>query len=838
MADGDTLEIRFTLDGEEKTATIGKKDVALPLLRDHFGCDTLKAGCSPQGVCGSCAAMVGGKPRLTCTLPAKAMNDKDVVTQAGLPADEARAIGEAFAASGLAQEGYTVPGLVIAFLAARNAAKGEPLTAEGAQKAVGLHVTRTVGWQSVIDAFLLADAVLRGEADAADAAAGGWIPQHLVQAALGRRPSIDDLTRPVMLHGAVVFAPHARCTIGSVDTAAAEAAEGVVAVLTAADLPGAPTHGSAVADWPVLVAEGQTTRGCADLVAVVAARTRAQARAAAALVAIEAEALEPDTDVNHAAGHAERIVHRVERTHGDPRGALDASTHQARAQVETAGSDPTFVEPEAALAVPLEGGGFRVHAAGHDLFRDLEQLAAVAGIGVDKLELVHLPAGGSGGSRVDLGITPHALLLAQATDRPVKLALEMSEGSRLHAGRHPTWSTVQLGCDDDGRFTALRARVILDTGGHTGGGPLVAETIARHLTLAYDIDAVELDVLCVRSDNPPSGASTSLGVSEYAFAVETVIDRLAADVGLDPVELRRRNLLKPGAETAAGWTVPRSFAPQAVIDALSAERTRLEEAGHQVGVAFGVHALGLPEDLAAAELEVVSAGHVRIHVGFSELGQGFDTQAIRAAAAVTGLAPEVFEVVSSTARNVASGPTLSGRDRRLGIPAVEAAAKALAKGGDLADLVGQSFAGEASMGPALGFTAQACAIDEGGLLAELVVAVDAGPHGDDPHTLAWIAGHGELGLEWAVTAERAVDDDAMPETRWTKLGVLKARHCPTVTVVPVAGPEVVPLEDTIVSATAAAVANALAKVHKEHPVVVPMQQGPHAKKMGIRPKRR
>ncbi|MCK6502954.1 molybdopterin-dependent oxidoreductase [Myxococcota bacterium] len=832
--DGDTIELTFTLNGAPVTVAVPAKGTALPVLRDQLGCATVKAGCSPQGVCGSCAAIVGGKERLTCTLPAKALAGKEVLTHDGLPPVQAELVARAFAAAGLAQAGYEVPGMVMAFFALRAEAQGQPLDADAVRKGLQLHVCRTLGYEAVIAAFLLADRVLSGQDDLPA------VPAHLVAAALGRRPSLDDLHRPGLLHAALVLAPQARCRIDAVDPAAALALPGVAAVLTAADLPAALTFGCCIADSPVLVGSGQSTTGCADPVAVVVAASAELARQAAGAVTLATTAEAPELSLNHAAGQADRVLHRVRVQRGEARAVLAQAAHKARLHTETRGADPLFVEPEAALAVPLSGGRFRVYSAGQDLFRDLEQLCALSGLDPDQLEVEHLPAGGAFGARLDLLVAGHALLAAQRTGRPVKLALTMEEGSRLHAGRHPTWIQLELGCDAEGRLLALHGTVLLDTGGHTGAGPIVADAIARNAALAYDVEHVDLDVLLVRTDNPPAGASPGLGVPEYAFAVEGALEQLAAATGLDPLDLRARNLLRPGQVTAAGWTVPDSWNPGPVVEALRPEVDRLRAAGMPVGVAFGALHVGVPGDMAMAEAVVQGPGHVVLYTGMSEAGQGFDTRAILAAAHATGLPMDHFEVRASTARDVPGGPTLAGRDLRLGLPAVRAAAAALARaldeaGGDLSALVGRSFPGEASADPVVGFTAQAAAIGQDGGLSELVVAIATGELDEGAHSVGLLAGAAELGLEAAITAEREVDGGGMPETRWTKLGLLKARHVPPLTLRALRGGPALPVLDTLAVATPAAVANALAAATGQRPDVLPAKDNGVARKMGVRP---
>ena len=423
----------------------------------------------------------------------------------------------------------------------------------------------------------------------------------------------------------------------------------------------------------------------------------------------------------------------------------------------------------------------------------------------------------------------------------MRLALELSEGARLHGGRHPTWSKLKLGCDAEGRLVALHGTILLDSGGHTAGGPIVADTLARHAALAYDIEHIDLDVLCVRTDGPPATTSLGLGVPAWAFAVETALDQLALKAGLDPVELRNRNLLAPGDETATGLVVPPSWNPGPVIRAMQRQATRLRDAGHTVGIAYGTHVQELPQDRAIAELRVLGPGHIAILTGFSEQGQGFETAAMRAAARATGLPLDVFEVQTRTGAEVPCGPTLAGRDRRLGLPAVQTAAANLRAaldevGGDPAALVGLRVAAETSAGPALGFSAQAAAIAQDGRLAELVVAVATGGQELDPQALGFLSSAAEHALEWTITAEREVDEHGQPETRWTKLGVLKAKVCPTVTVLPVPGGPDLPMEDAIAAATPAAIAAALT-ASGQPTQVLPAKDNGVARNMGVRPPR-
>ncbi len=815
------IEISFTLDGTPVTLTTDPARSVLDLLREDFGIHSLTAGCSPQGICGCCAAMVGGKPRLTCTLKAKSLNGKVVDTR--LAADEAAALSKAFVAAGGAQCGYCTPGIITASAALLRKTQ-TPSDAE-INKALAMHVCRCTGWTKIRDSVKLAGAMLAGEEPALPAGLGG-IEMEL--ASLGMRPRIDDMQRPGMLHAALVFTPHARCIVSTIQTDAAAALPGVQAIMTAADVPGERTQGHPVADWPVLVAVGEQTRCVADVLAVVVADSPAAAAAAVAAVTVEAEVLAP---VSLAEG-------TVIAEHSLEHGAAEVGTWTFRGTFTAAPADPAYLEPDAALAVPLSEG-IVVYGTGQDPFADRRQLAALLGVETDTIEIRTVPCGGAFGGRSEIGVQAHAVLAAAKLRRPVRLVLSHRDSVRLHPGRPGASVTVAASMSEDGILKTLKVELEVDSGGYASQAPAMMRRTLAQLGAPYAIPHIAARARCRQTSAPVGGAMRGIGQVPVTFAVESVLDQLAADAGIDPLDLRIANLSDP--------------ADAAVLEALRPHRDAALAAGKAAGIAVSAQGRGLGgSETARALLSVESAGEVHIHIGFLEAGQGLEGRCVQAAAAVTRLGADVFAVSTGTRHNVDSGPTLAGVDGWLGLKAVADAAASLSGAldsvdGKLSALIGQAFAGRASSDSgtrdglprfsSTGISAQLAVLSDKGAVEEVVAIVSGDAASDPVGVLGQIEGGVHMGVGAAISEERILSPEAMPETEYRKLGVLKAKVSPVITAQVVEGAGEASIDDIAVAATAPAIAAAIVASGAPRPIAIPMKTTQTAKAMGIRPPR-
>ncbi|GDX83552.1 selenium-dependent xanthine dehydrogenase [Deltaproteobacteria bacterium] len=489
----------FSLDGATVSVTCDPKAPALEVLREQLGVVGVKAGCSPQGMCGCCTVLVDGKPRLTCTLPTKSLAGKTVTTLASV-SDEARLrLAGAFATTHAAQCGYCTPAIVLS--ASTLLALGRAPTDDEVHRALAPHTCRCTGYTSIKAAIGLACAPGLAPFEAPDNASAEVI--------LGLRPFVDDLHRPGTLHAAVVLAPVSHGTLLSIDAAQAQGMPGNVRVIQ-------------------LKADGQPVRYAGELLAAVVADTRSLARAAAAAVRCDVEATPAPTAVPLA---------RAVRREGTVEPALSQARYRAELEISLAATDAVPLEPESALALP-EGGGLLVYSSGHDARGLAERLGAELGVPV---RVVLLPSGGSYGARAVAVAEAVAAKLSLTTGSPVSLALEHEEGTRLRARRAASVVTGAAACDEDGRLLAARVNV------RFAGGATAHEAermLARAIDgCSYHLPNLEIIAELHQGPGSPTGPLRGAGPLPVAVVIEALLDQLASAAGVDPFRIRALNAL-------------------------------------------------------------------------------------------------------------------------------------------------------------------------------------------------------------------------------------------------------------------------------------------------------
>jgi CO/xanthine dehydrogenase Mo-binding subunit len=371
-----------------------------------------------------------------------------------------------------------------------------------------------------------------------------------------------------MLFGATLRSPHASARIDAIDTRTAASAPGVVAVLTAGDVPGAPNFGLEHADQPVLASDRVRYEG--EPVALVAARTLEQARRALELIEVEydplpavcdpEDALQPDAPEVHGHGNVLRHVH-IE--HGD----VDAVAADVWVEgyYETPMQDQAALGPEAALAIPGEDGAVEIRTISQWIHSDRRQVAACLGLPEEKVRVAIAGVGGAFGSREDVHAQIHAALLALHTSRPVRIAYGREESFHGHVHRHASRTWIRYGATQDGRLLAADVRLLLDGGAYTSSSPAVLANASTFAAGPYELPNVRIEGTVVHTNNPPCGAMRGFGAPEVCFAYESALDALAVKLGIDPVELRLRNALRTGSVLPTGQLLTGSAPVREVI---------------------------------------------------------------------------------------------------------------------------------------------------------------------------------------------------------------------------------------------------------------------------------
>jgi xanthine dehydrogenase D subunit len=367
----------------------------------------------------------------------------------------------------------------------------------------------------------------------------------------------SDLWAEGMLWGATVRSPHPRARIRSIETAKALAMPGVLAVLTHEDVPGRKTYGLELPDQPVLAWEDVRYQG--EPVALVAADHPETARRAVAQVAVDYQELDPlvDPEAAMAAGapplHPDgNVLRHIRIRHGDQDVTADVVV---TGEYEVGMQDQAFLGPESGLAVPDGEGGVDLYVSTQWLHVDRDQLAASLDLPAEQVRITLAGVGGAFGAREDLSMQIHACLLALRTGRPVKILYSREESFFGHVHRHPARLTYEHGAGADGRLLYVKARIVLDGGAYASSSTAVCSNAACFAVGPYEVPSATIDSYVVYTDNPPCGAMRGFGAVQTCFAYETQMDRLAAKLGMDPVELRQRNAMTTGSRLPTGQRV-------------------------------------------------------------------------------------------------------------------------------------------------------------------------------------------------------------------------------------------------------------------------------------------
>ena len=485
---------------------------------------------------------------------------------------------EAFADAGAVQCGFCTPGFVVA--AADLLRRVPDPTDDEIREALSGNLCRCTGYQKILDAVHMAAGAMstatrtlrRGRAVPATRRADA------VPKVVGEFAYSSDLHAAGMLWGQTVRSPHAHARILEIDISEAVAMPGVHAVLTNDDVPGRKTYGLEFADQPVLAFD--RVRYFGEAVAVVAAEEPEQARRAAAAVRVEYEPLEPVTDPERATemeplhpdrptmGHGYRddprpnVVRSMVVRRGDPDAEADVSVEGV---YEIGQQDQAFLGPESGIAIPDGEGGVDIHVATQWLHVDRDQVAPCLDLEPEQVRIHLAGVGGAFGGREDLSIQIHAALLALRTGRPVKMVYNREESFVGHIHRHPARIWAEHRATRDGRLVAVRMRILIDGGAYASSSTAVISNACSFAVGPYAVDNVLIDGLAVYTNNPPCGAMRGFGAVQTCFAAEAQMDKLAAALDIDPIELRLLNALEPGGMLATGQVVTGSLPTRDVI---------------------------------------------------------------------------------------------------------------------------------------------------------------------------------------------------------------------------------------------------------------------------------
>ncbi|MDI2131401.1 xanthine dehydrogenase family protein molybdopterin-binding subunit [Yinghuangia seranimata] len=504
--------------------------------------------------------------------------------------------------------------------------------------------------------------------------------------AQGRFTYTADLWAPGMLWCVLVRSPHAHARVLGIETSAAYAVPGVHAVLTAADLPGDAYHGSVVADRPVLASD--VVRFAGEAVVAIAAETPHAARRAAEAVRVDYEPLDARLDPEHAFASAPlhpdgNVFRHIALRHGRPVQRRPDGTPVQEIVVEglyeIAAQDQANPATDAVLALPCADGGVELHVATQWPHSDRDQVAQCIGLAPGALRLMPAGVGGSSGTREDIGLLAVVAWLAARTGRPVKSVVERADALTGGGHRHAARLKYTHRADSNGRLLAVEAQILLDGGAYATSSPEVVGRLAGCATGPYMVQHAAVDVWAVRTNNPPAGTMRGPGATQVCFAYEAQMDKLAAALGMNPVELRLRNALSTGTMLTTGQILdgpaPAGELLRAVAEASEPPEPPAPGLRRGVGYAVGlVPLLGIEgADEASTATVRLDHGVVTVTCAAVEVGQGFTLLARQIVERALGI-PDAIVLPAGTALPSAGPPGL-GRHTMLTAGAVHQAVR-------------------------------------------------------------------------------------------------------------------------------------------------------------------
>ncbi|WP_119167871.1 molybdopterin-dependent oxidoreductase [Algihabitans albus] len=681
---GTTLSL--TVNGEPRSVAAAPFTRLTDVLRHELGLTGTKVGCD-AGDCGACTVLLDGRQVCACLVPLGQAAGREITTVEGLADQEQlSALQRAFHLHGAAQCGICTPGMLMA--AADLLARVQDPTERQVEDALGGVLCRCTGYRKIVEAVRAAPHL---------AAPGNLSAESgpSVGQAIPRRDGLPKITgddrfgADTAPAGALwlraVRSPHARATFEIGDLAPLRAAfPGLRHVLTAADVPGENSYGiyPHLKDQPVLASGAVRYRGEAVL-ALVGDRATVESlpleQIPIAWTVLEpvigmAAARAPDAPQLHDASNGNVLI-RGYLEKGAPESAFEDAAARSEGSWSTGFVEHAYIEPEAGYAL-RENGGLTVFGCTQAPYMDRDEVARVAGLAVEAVRIVPSACGGGFGGKLDVALQPLLAVAAMVSNRPVRALFSRNESMAATTKRHPSHITARAAAEADGKLRALDFEGDFNTGAYASWGPTVAGRVPVHASGPYALPHVRVRSRAIYTNETPAGAFRGFGVPQAAIAHECLMDDLAAQLDLDPLEFRHLNAIRRGDTTATGQRLEHSAGLATCLEALRPDWQRLRAEAEvfnsttsgrrRRGVGIGCMWYGIGNTALAnpSEMRVVldRDGRLTLYNGAVDIGQGSATIMLQICADALGLPLEAFaQVVGDTDLTLDAGKTSASR---------------------------------------------------------------------------------------------------------------------------------------------------------------------------------
>ncbi|RKW53344.1 MAG: selenium-dependent xanthine dehydrogenase [Lachnospiraceae bacterium] len=796
----------FTVNG--KVVETEKEVSLLRFLRDDLKLKSIKDGCS-QGACGTCTIIIDGKATRACVMTTKRAEGMNIVSVEGLSDFEKEAFVYAFGSKGAVQCGFCIPGMVMSGKALID--RNPNPTEDDIKEAIKGNICRCTGYKKIIEAIELVAQIMRGDKKIDEELEKGddfgvgsnAFRIDVRDKVLGIGEYVDDMELENMLHVSAVRTKYPRARVLDIDASEALALEGVVAVLTAEDVPNNKV-GHIQQDWDVMIAKGDITRCMGDAICLVVAESEEILKKAKTLVKVEYEVLEPVRNIQEAMAEDAPKVHPNGNlcqsrhvTRGDAKTAIANSKYTVTETFDTPFTEHAFLEPECAIAMPYKDG-VKIFSTDQSIYDTRKEVAIMFGWDLEKVVVENKYVGGGFGGKEDVSTQHIAALCAYKLGRTVKAKFSRDESLAFHPKRHAMHGTFTLGCDENGIFTGLDCDIYFDTGAYASLCGPVLERACTHSVGPYCYQNTDIRGYGYYTNNPPAGAFRGFGVCQSEFALESIIDLLAEKVGISPWEIRYRNAIEPGKVLPNGQIADCSTALKETLEAV---KEAYDANYPNVGLACAMKnagvGVGLP-DKGRAKL-VVNNGIIEIYCGASDIGQGCATVFVQMAAETLNLPKSKFVNMGCNSELAPDSGTTSGsRQTLISGEAIRLVSLELKKeldevGGDLDKLNGRSYFAEYfeptdKLGAdvpfpkshiAYGYATHLVILNDDGKVKTVYAAHDSGKVVNPIAIQGQIEGGVLMSLGYALTEDFKLQD-CVVKSKYGTLGLMRATDIPEI----------------------------------------------------------
>jgi CO/xanthine dehydrogenase Mo-binding subunit/aerobic-type carbon monoxide dehydrogenase small subunit (CoxS/CutS family) len=665
----------------------------LDVLREDFGLMGTKNGCG-TGHCGACTVIINGKAKKACITKMSRVDQAHIETIEGLSRNgELHPLQIAFVNCGAIQCGFCTPGMIMSAKALLDI--NENPTDEDIKDALKGNICRCTGYVKIIEAVKLAARAIRTKVllklnTDTDGLGNPVIRKDGIEKAKGSPIYTDDMKFEGALYGELVLSEKAHAYINAIDVSEAKNLAGVVAVLTASDIPGPNLVGIITKKQPILAHD--KVRYLGDAVALVLAEDRETAQKASKLVKVKYTDLSPIFDMHVSRDSKDIFIHEDGNILSElhiVRGDVNKGFQEADVILETEINLPAiehaYMEPDSVYSVMQDDGILTVYTQSQSSFSFRDEIAENLQIPQEKIRVITRTTGGAFGGREEPTIQIHAALGTFITGRPVRMVMSRYDVMLRTSKRHAERLTYKIGATKSGKITALQTKIIADTGAYPSAGEAVILRSVLFASGPYEIQNADIHGCCVYTNTTPAGAMRGFGSNQPAVASEIIMDMLAEKLSIDPIELRLLNALDVGSQTIGGQVLTSSVGIKKTLievkKALKEEKIpELSEFTVGVGIASAMKNVGLGSGMndsagATAELQ---GNHVLLRVASVDSGQGSDTVVRQIASEVLHVPSFSIELVTNdTARTVDGGVTTASRQTFVTGNAVKIATESL-----------------------------------------------------------------------------------------------------------------------------------------------------------------